>query len=114
MEHRIDPIDLADRRAARRTAEAEALVAPGLTEAGARELARVVAAQLAALPERERRLLRRKVAVAVHDLESLVVALKAELAGLARDLRAVSSHSGAAGAYGTAARRATPRHGGGE
>lgn len=105
-------IHLAEARLTRKMAEAQALLAPELTEAvNAEELSRHVAAQLAALPAEEGGLLRRKLAVTVHDLETLVAALEQELAELAGELRTVSCHSGAANAYGAAGRRPLPHHG---
>lgn len=66
----------------------------------AEELSRRVAAQLSALPEQERNLLRHEIVVAVHDLEGLVDALQTQMNTLANELRKVSSHTSAATAYG--------------
>ncbi|MCR6632561.1 MAG: hypothetical protein NVV74_22340 [Magnetospirillum sp.] len=99
-------VALAEARATRTLAATQALLLPEADEPlAAEELSRRVAAQLAALPAEERPLLRRKVLVAVHDLEGLVDALQAQLDGLADELRKVSTHSSAATAYGRMARR---------
>jgi hypothetical protein len=94
-------VELAEIRSARVMAAARQALVPGADDAlEAEELARRVAGQLAALPAEDRSLLRRKVLVAVHDLEGLVDALQAQLNGLAHELRKVSSHTSAATAYG--------------
>lgn len=108
MTRKPDPtiIELADVRAARTLSATQAMLVPDETATLApEELSRRVAAQLAALPHDEGQLLRRKVLVAVHDLEGLVDALQAQMNGLAQELRKVSSHSTAATAYGRNARR---------
>jgi hypothetical protein len=99
-------IDLTEVRMTQKLAEAQSRLAPETTEAmNAEELSRHVAAQLATLPSGERTLLRRNLAVTVHDLEGLVTALQDELAGLAQELRTVSIHSDAVSAYGQVGRR---------
>lgn len=98
-------VDLAEIRTARTLARTQARLLPEITDhLAAEDLSRRVAAQLAALPVGERNLLRRDVVVAVHDLEALVASLRTELSDLVDELRTVSSHSGAATAYGRAAR----------
>lgn len=62
-----------------------------------------LAARLAGLAADDRRLLRRDMAVAAHDLEALVEALENELGLLAADLKALNHRTGAARAYGQAA-----------
>ncbi len=105
-------VDLAEARLAQNMAEMQALLAPELSDAvSAEALSRHVAAQLAALPAEDGGLLRRKLAVTVHDLETLVASLQQELTGLGQELRTVTCHSGAATAYGTAGRRPTPHRG---
>lgn len=99
-------IDLIEVRMTQKLAEAQARLAPNTMDAiSAEELSRHVAAQLTHLPTGERTLLRRNLAVTVHDLEGLVAALHDELNGLAEELRTISIHSDAAIAYGQAARR---------
>lgn len=104
-------VDLADVRTSRTLASTQAMLAPDATEPlKAEELSRRVAAQLAALPDDKRSLLRRKVLVAVHDLEGLVEALQAQLDGLAGELRKVSAHTTAATAYGRMTHRPADHH----
>lgn len=93
-------------RTARTLARAQALLLPEISDdLAAEEVSRRVAAHMATLPADERGLVRRKVIVAVHDLEGLVASLKSELSDLADELRTVSSHSGATSAYGRVGRR---------
>lgn len=73
----------------------------------AKALAVRVAEQLRILPPNRRRILRTRLAVAVHDLEDLVAALENELSALADDLRAVNRHGDASSAYGRSARIGT-------
>jgi hypothetical protein len=97
-------VELAEVRSARTMAATQKTLAPEITDAlSAEDLARHVAEQLAALPGEDRSLLRRKMLVAVHDLEGLVDALQTQLNGLAHELRKVSSHTNAATAYGRCA-----------
>lgn len=99
-------IDLAERRTERVLAATQALLVPDAVGAlAAEELSRRVARQLAELPPEQGALLRRKVVVAVHDLEGLVAALQDQLNTLAGELRKVSAHSTAALAYGRRADR---------
>lgn len=62
-----------------------------------------LAARLAGLPAEDRHLLRRRLALAAHDLEGLVETLENELGLLAADLKALNNRTGAARAYGHAA-----------
>ena len=97
-------VELADIRARRAMAAARARLLPHETaHLEAEEMARRVAAQLATLPDGDRRVLRRDILVAVHDLEGLVDALQAQMNELSRELRKVSTHTSAATAYGRAA-----------
>lgn len=99
-------IELADVRAARTMVATQASLLPNEpTLLDAEELSRRVAEQLAALPTAEGLLLRRKMLVAVHDLEGLVDALQEQMNTLAHELRKVSSHSSAATAYSRPVRR---------
>lgn len=75
----------------------------------AEELSRRVAEQLATLPKEEGLALRRKMLVAVHDLEGLVDALQGQMDTLAQELRKVSTHSNAATAYSRPIRRPSDR-----
>lgn len=107
MTRKPDPaiIELAEMRAARTLAATQALLLPDeASPLAAEDLSRRVAAQLSSLPKDESLLLRRKLLVAVHDLEGLVDALQSEMDGLADELRKVSSHSAAVSAYGRPAR----------
>lgn len=99
-------IELADVRAARTMAATQASLLPSEpTLLDAEELSRRVAEQLACLPHEEGLLLRRKMLVAVHDLEGLIDALQEQMNTLAQELRKVSSHSNAATAYSRPVRR---------
>lgn len=99
-------IELAEVRATRTLTATQAMLVPDETATlTAEELSRRVAEQLATLPQEEGLLLRRKMLVAVHDLEGLVEALQTQMNGLAQELRKVSSHSTAASAYGRPTRR---------
>ncbi|MGE5517948.1 MAG: hypothetical protein ACM31D_19265 [Bacteroidota bacterium] len=99
-------IELADVRAARGLAATQAALLPDETTLlDAEELSRRVAEQLSTLPRDQGLLLRRKMLVAVHDLESLVDALQEQMNTLALELRKVSSHSSAATAYSRPVRR---------
>jgi hypothetical protein len=94
-------VDLAEHRSQRVLAAAQQMLVPDAQEMlAAEELSRRVAEQLATLPPDQGALLRRKVLVAVHDLEGLIEALQQQLDGLADELRRVSVHSTAAMAYG--------------
>lgn len=72
----------------------------GLTEQDAARLSARLAGELAALPRDERRMMRRDIAVAAHELEGLVSALEAELGLLADELRTLGQRTAAARAYG--------------
>lgn len=113
MTRKSDPtavIELAEVRTTRTLAATQALLVPdAATPLEAEELSRRVAAQLLSLPQEESLLLRRKVLVAVHDLEGLVDALQTQMDGLAHELRKVSDHNTAASAYGRPARRPLDR-----
>lgn len=99
-------IELADVRAARTMAATQASLLPSEpTLLDAEELSRRVAAQLATLPREEGLVLRRKMLVAVHDLEGLIDALQEQMSTLAQELRKVSTHSNAATAYSRPVRR---------
>lgn len=99
-------IELADVRAARTIAATQASLLPNEpTLLDAEELSRRVAAQLATLPREEGLVLRRKMLVAVHDLEGLIDALQEQMTTLAQELRKVSTHSTAATAYSRPVRR---------
>lgn len=99
-------IDLADVRASRTLAATQAALLPNEpTLLDAEELSRRVAEQLATLPPGEGLLLRRKMLVAVHDLEGLVDALQEQMNTLSHELRKVSNHSNAATAYSRPVRR---------
>lgn len=99
-------IELADVRAARTMAATQASLLPNEpTLLDAEELSRRVAAQLATLPREEGLVLRRKMLVAVHDLEGLIDALQEQMTTLAQELRKVSTHSTAATAYSRPVRR---------
>lgn len=103
-------VELADARAKRTmTATQTSLLPDETAPLAAEELARRVAQQLATLPEDDRRLLRRNMLVAVHDLEGLVDALQTQMDGLAQELRKVSEHTSAATAYGRTAVRPAKR-----
>lgn len=103
-------VELAEIRAARTAIATQRALVPDTDEIlSAEELSRRVASQLAALPADDRSLLRRKVVVAVHDLEGLVDALQSQLNGLAQELRKVSSHSSAASAYGRCTRTSSDK-----
>ncbi|MBR9971466.1 hypothetical protein [Magnetospirillum sulfuroxidans] len=74
-----------------------------LNDADAAALSVSLARQLSSLPDDSRRLLRRDIAVAAHELEGLVQALETELGLLADDLKSLNQRTGAARAYGQAA-----------
>ncbi len=63
------------------------------------ELAHTIADSLSRLPPDQTLILRRKVGVAVGELEALIEELKGELSAVGRDLDKVAAHSGAAAAY---------------
>ncbi|OJX79986.1 hypothetical protein [Magnetospirillum sp. 64-120] len=73
-----------------------------MTEADAANLSIRLAGQLAGLPDDQRRLRRRDLALVVHDLEALVDALETELGELAGELKALNHRTGAVRAYGAA------------
>lgn len=73
-----------------------------LTEADATDLSMRLARQLAALPDDQRRLRRRELALVAHDLEALVEALETELGQLAGELKDLNHRTGAVRAYGAA------------
>lgn len=99
-------IELAEVRATRTLSATQAMLLPDeAAQLTAEELTRRVAEQLAALPQEEGLVLRRKMLVAVHDLEGLVEALQTQMNVLAQELRKVSTHSTAAAAYGRPVRR---------
>lgn len=58
-----------------------------------------LARRIAELPPAERQRIRRRIAVAINDLEGLVGELEGELSILSEDLRALNRHGGAARAY---------------
>lgn len=103
MSHKRKPhpvVELAEIRANRTLAATRALLVPGANDAlSPEDLSRRVAEQLSALPDDQRSLLRRKILVAVNDLEGLVESLQGQMNDLAHDLRKVSNHSSAATAY---------------
>ena len=84
-------IDLLDIRSRRAIEEAKAL---------SQRLAR----DLAGLSVERRQLIRRQVAVAVHDLEEFVRLLETERAAVVADIETLNRHRGAADAYGRAVR----------
>lgn len=98
-------ISLSERRFERRIEEIREILPPappGETvdpDLDARQLAEILARQIAELPDDERRLVRRRVSVAIGDLETLIDELESDLASLADDLRALNRHDGAARAY---------------
>ncbi len=103
-------VELAEVRAQRTMAATQARLLPDEgAHLEAEELARRVAAQLASLPQDDRRLLRREILVSVHDLEGLIDTLQAQMNELSRELRKVSSHTSAVTAYGRAAHPGTHR-----
>ncbi|MFD2235181.1 hypothetical protein [Phaeospirillum tilakii] len=65
----------------------------------ARQVAERLARRIAEMPPGERRQIRRRIAVAINDLEGLVGELEGELSTLSEDLRALNRHGGAARAY---------------
>lgn len=67
------------------------------------ELAQAIAGSLSTLPPDQALILRRRVGVAVGELETLIEELKGELSTVGQELKTVAAHSGAAAAY---ARRA--------
>ena len=73
-----------------------------LSETDAAALSVSLARQLSSLPDDGKRLLRRDIAVAAHELEGLVQTLETELGLLANDLKALNQRTGAARAYGQA------------
>lgn len=100
-------VELAEVRTHRTMAAAQARLLPDETaHLEAEEMARRVAAQLSALPQDERHLLRREILVTVHDLEGLIDALQSQMNELSQELRKVSSHTSAATAYGRTGRTA--------
>jgi len=98
-------IDLVEVRSRRTMVRISNSLLPGeSTVENAEELANRVARQFEALPDSENGLLRRRVALAIHDLESLISALQADLDNLGQELKAVNQHSGAVKAYNRATR----------
>lgn len=79
-----------------------------LSELDAADLSARLARHLAALPDDERRVMRRDLAIAAHDLEGLVAALEAEMGQLASELKALHQRTDAARAYGRAAATVVP------
>jgi len=98
-------ISLTERRFERRIEEIREIlppVPPGETvdpDLDARQLAEILAQQISELPDDQRRLVRRRVSVAIGDLESLIEELEGDLASLAKDLQALNHHDGAVRAY---------------
>ncbi|EPY02199.1 hypothetical protein [Magnetospirillum fulvum] len=98
-------ISLSERRFERRIEEIREILPPappGETvdpDLDARQLAEILAQQIAELPDDQRRLVRRRVSVAISDLETLIAELEGDLAALADDLRALNRHDGAVRAY---------------
>lgn len=101
-------VTLAEARATRTLADIRERLG-GDADAEASQLAACVASQLASLPAEAKRLLRREVAIAVHELEDLVEALESELDQVADDLHAINRRASAAQAYGHAAPSRAPR-----
>lgn len=93
-------IELAEIRTERVLNATQVALVPGEdAPLSAQELSRRVAERLAALPPEEGLLLRRKMMVAVNDLEELVETLQSQMTTLAQELRRVSNHSSAVTAY---------------
>ena len=74
-----------------------------LSDADAATLSVHLAGQLAALPDDQRRMMRRDIAIAAHELEGLVKALESEMGLLADELKALNQRTSAARAYGRTA-----------
>lgn len=103
-------VELAEIRSRRVLEELrDALLPGGPAPTDPAALAGALADKLERLPQAEARAYRRRMAMAVQDLERLGEALRRELAQIARDLRAVSAHGAAASAYcRTTSRRPRP------
>lgn len=97
-----EPVTLAEAKTTRTLAALRQRVG-ATSDADAAAMAAAVASQMAALPASDKRLLRRDMAIAAHELEGLVQALEAELGLLASDLRDLNQRTGAARAYSQAA-----------
>jgi len=98
-------ISLSERRFERRIEEIREILPPappGETvdpDLDARQLAEILARQIADLPDDQRRLVRRRVSVAISDLETMIAELEGDLAALAQELRTLNRHDDAARAY---------------